>query len=40
MSLARLLAVDELSEEVSDEESSENLKELIGDVYDPTEEFK
>ena len=39
MSLAKLLAVDEVSEEVGDGDASESLEELVGDVYDPTEEF-
>jgi hypothetical protein len=39
MSLAQLLAVDEVTEEVGDEGAAESLEELVGDVYDPTEEF-
>lgn len=39
MSLAQLLAIDEVTEELGDEDAGESLEELVGDVYDPTEEF-
>jgi hypothetical protein len=40
MSLAQLLGVDKAAEEVGDEDAAESLEELVGDVYDPTEEFR
>lgn len=39
MSLAQLLGVDEVTEEAGDGDVAESLEELVGDVYDPTEEF-
>lgn len=39
MSLAELLGVGEATEEVGGGDVAESLEGLVGDVYDPTEEF-
>lgn len=40
MSLAQLLAVDLVTEEMAEDDVPEQVGELVGDVYDPTEEFQ
>jgi len=40
MSLAELLGADEATEKAGGGDVAESLEELVGDVYDPTEEFR
>ena len=40
MSLEQLLGADEVTEEAGDGDVAESLEALVGDVYDPTDEFR